>query len=109
MFTFGQIPTYESDESIVLNVSDDKRALTLLFSDLQTTVGGSKSPAPVSTRIFSLVLPLEGKVNRVEIEFFVAGYIFAPVGATASIVFSINGQNTVADFSGESDKEFYKT
>jgi len=106
MFTFEQTPTYQSDESIVLSVSDDKRALTLIFSDLQTAVEGSKSLAPVSTRIFSLVLPLKGEEKRVEIEFFVSGYIFVPEGATASVVFSVNGQTAVADFTGESDKEF---
>src|SRR5258706_16419094 len=66
MFTFGQIPTYQSDERFELGVSDDKRALTLTFSDLQATVGGSKSPVPMSTRVFSLVLPLEGDEKRVE-------------------------------------------
>jgi hypothetical protein len=41
MFTFGQIPA-----CFELDVSDDKRALTLTFSDLQATIGGSNSPMP---------------------------------------------------------------
>jgi len=38
---------------------------------IKVTVGGSKSPAPTSTRAFSLVLPLEGDDERVEIAFIV--------------------------------------
>jgi hypothetical protein len=106
MFTFSQIPTYQSNEKFDLDVSDDKRALTLTFSDLQATVGGGKSPAPMSTRAFSLVLPLEGDEKRVEIEFIVQGFILASEGATATIVCSVNGQTTVADFPGESDQSF---
>jgi hypothetical protein len=106
MFTFGQIPTYQSDERFELGVSDDKRALTLTFSDFQATVGGSKSPAPMSTRLFSLVLPLEGNEKSVEIEFIVQGFILALEGATATLVCSVNGQTTVADFPGGSDQSF---
>jgi hypothetical protein len=86
MFTFGQIPTYQSDETFELSVSDDKRALTLTFSDLQATVGGGKASAPIATRVFSLVLPLEGDEKRVEIEFIVQGFILALEGATATLV-----------------------
>jgi len=107
MFTFGQIPT-----CFELNVSDDKRAITFTFSDLQVTVGGSNSPAPISTRVFSLVLPLEGdKRNetgekRVEIEFIVQGSILSLEGATATLVCSVNGQTTVADFPAASEQGF---
>jgi hypothetical protein len=106
MFTFGQIPTYQSDEKFELAVSDDKRALTLTFSDLQATVGGGKSPAPMSTRMFSLVLPLQGDEKRVEIEFIVQGFTLALDGATATMVFNVNGQTTVADFPGRSEQSF---
>jgi hypothetical protein len=106
MFTFGQIPTYHGDENFELNVSDDKRALTLTFSDLKATVGGGKSPAPMCTRVFSLVLPLEGDEKRVEIEFIVQGFTLALESATATMVCSVNGQTTVADFPGSSDQSF---
>jgi hypothetical protein len=109
MFTFGQIPAYQSDESFQLGVSDDKRALTLTFSDLQATVGGSKSSAPRSTRVFSLGLPLEGDEKRVEIEFTVQGFILALEGATGSLVCSVNGQTTVADFPGASEQSLVQT
>jgi len=106
MLIFGQTTTYQSDEKFELGVSDDKRALTLTFSDLQATVGGGKSPASMSTRMFSLVLPLEGDEKRVEIEFIVQGFTLAHEGATATMVCSVNGQTTVADFPGMSDQSF---
>ena len=109
MFIFGQIPTYQSDEKYGLGVSDDRRALTLTFSDLQATFGGGKSPAPMATRVFSLVLPLEGDEKRVEIEFTVQGFILTPEGATATMVCSVNGQTTVADFPERSEQSFVHT
>src|SRR5699024_10459244 len=82
---------------------------TLTFSDLQVTIGGSNSPAPMSTRVFSLVLPLEGDEKdekRVEIEFIVQGSILALEGTTATLVCSVNGQTTVTDFPGASEQGF---
>jgi hypothetical protein len=106
MFTFGKILPYQTDESFELGVSDDKRALTFTFSDMQVTVGAAKSPAPTSTRIFSLVLPLEGDEKRVEIEFIIQAFVLTLEGATASLVCSVNGQTTVTDFPGVSDQSF---
>lgn len=111
MFTFGQTPTYQSDENFQLNVSSDKKALTVTFSDLEVTVKDSKSSAPMSTRIFELVLPLEGNDNdeKVEIEFAIQGFVFTLEGATASIVSSVNGQTTVADFPANLEQSFIHT
>ncbi len=108
MSTFGQTPTYQSDEKFDLRVSDDKRALTLGFLEgFEVTVGGSKSLAPVSTRAFFLVLPLEGDNERVEIEFFCSNaFVLTTEGATATLVFSVNGQTTIADFSASSEQSF---
>jgi hypothetical protein len=108
MFTFGQIPPDQSDESFELGVSDDRRALTLTFSDLKTTVADSAPSWPVTTRVFSLVLPLEGneEEKRVEIEFIVQGFVLTLAGTTATVVCSVNGQTTVADFPGGSDQSF---
>jgi hypothetical protein len=108
MFTFGQTPTYQSDEKFDLDVSDDRRALTLRFSEgFEVTVGGSKSPAPTSTRTFLLVLPLEGDDERAEIEFIVTNaFVVTTEGATATIVVSVNGQTTFADFPANSEQSF---
>jgi hypothetical protein len=109
MFTFGQIKKYQSKEKFDLGVSEDKRALTLRFSDFQTTVGGSKSKTPVSTRIFFIVLPLEGDEKKVEIEFILQGFVLALEGATVSLVCSVNGQTTVTEFPAGSDQDFVHT
>jgi len=110
--TFGQ-PTFQSDENFDLAISDDKRALTLGFLEgFEVTVGGSKSPAPTATRAFFLVLPLEGYDDneRVEIEFFCSNaFVATTEGATATLVFSVNGQTTVADFPQNSEQSFVQT
>ncbi|MCI0703881.1 MAG: hypothetical protein L0241_22720 [Planctomycetia bacterium] len=103
MLQFGQIPA-QSKEHFDLAVSDDKRALTFTFSELQAKVGGGKSPVATSTRVFSQTLPLEGDEERVEIEFIVQGYVVATEGATAAMVCSVNGQTTVTDFPGQADQ-----
>jgi hypothetical protein len=104
MLTFGKTPTYQSGSKPEVAVSDDKRALTLTFSDLKVTVGSGKSPAPVSTQLFSFVLPLEGDDKRAEIEFIVQGFVLTTGCATASMVCSVNGQTIVADFPGNSEQ-----
>lgn len=106
MMTFGKVPTYQSGDKFDLAISDDKRALTLTFSDLKVSVGGSRSAAPVSTHAFSFVVPLEGDEKKVEIEFIVSAFIKTLEGATATVVCSVNGQTTVADFPGNSDQSF---
>ena len=106
MITFGRIPRHKSNERFELGVSEDKRALTLTFSDLQVHVGGGKSRASTATRVFTLVLPLKGDEKRVEIEFSLEGLILSLEGATASLVCSVNGQTIVADFPENSDQSF---
>lgn len=107
MFTFGPILDDQGDVKFELGVSDDNRALTLTFSDLEVAVGGL-APVSLATRVFSLVLPLEDgqEQERAEIEFVVQGLLLALEGATATIVCSVNGQTTVTDFSGKSDQSF---
>ena len=60
----------------------------------------------MATRVFYCALPLEGGGKGVEIAFYVQGYVFKPAGATATMMFSVNGQTTVADFPGTSDDGF---
>lgn len=106
MFTFGKTPTYQSDGNFILNISNDGRALTATFSDLVVTVGGSKSPTPISTHVFHLVLPIEGDGEQIEIEFAIQGFALTLEGTTASIVSSVNGQTTVTDFLTNSEQSF---
>ena len=107
MLTFGQ-PTFQSDENFVIDISPDKRALTLNFSSegFEVSVGPS-SPAPIATRAFFLVLPLEGLEGgneRVEIEFTCSTLAITTEGATATLVLSVNDQTLVANFPENSDQ-----
>ncbi len=107
MLGFGQVPTYQSNDKFELAVSDDKRAFTLTFSDLQVTVETSKSPAPIASRVFSLAVPLAGEEKKkTEIEFNVSAFVLTTEGATATMVFSVNGQTTVADFAANAEQSF---
>src|SRR5215217_4498783 len=105
--TFGQ-PTFQSDEDFALEVSEDKRALMIRFTEFEVTARGSESPAPMSTRAFFIVLPLEGVDDEnVEIEFFsIDAFVLTTEGATATLVLSVNGQTTVADMPANSDQSF---
>ncbi len=100
--TFGQ-PTFQSDDGVFnLDISPDKRVLTLRRDEFEISVGPN-SPAPMATRAFFLVVPLEGTEGyddeRVEIEFFCSdAFVLTTEGATATLVLSVNGQTTVANF-----------
>lgn len=106
MYTFGQIPLYQSENKFEVGVSDDKRAMTITFSDFVVQVEASKLPAPILSHVFSLVVPLEGNDKMAEIEFIISAFILTTEGATATLLTSINGQTTVADFPANTDQSF---
>lgn len=117
--TFGKTPTYQTDDKFELAVSDDKKAFTLTFSDFQVEVGNTKqSPQMIASRVFSLALPAGGKDKDVDVTFNVNGAIDPGTGETGntsgSIILSVNGQTSIANFTAKSDKSFvhpltYKT
>jgi hypothetical protein len=109
MITFGRIPRRKGAVKFELGLSEDRRALTLTFSDFQVHVGGSRSRASTVTRLFSLALPLHGDEPRVEIEFNLDCLAITTGGATASLVCSVNGQTAVADFPENTDQSFIHT
>jgi hypothetical protein len=122
MFTFAQGPTFQSDEEFELDVSEDGEALTLTFSEFVVAVGGTNrarltdwspellSPAPTATRTFFLFMPLEGDDNEtVEIDFTAQGSVLTTEGATATMVLSVNGQTTVADFPANSEESYLQS
>jgi hypothetical protein len=109
MFTFGQPPTFQSDEKFELDVSDDGEAWTLTFSDFVARAGGTDSPAPTTTHAFLLVMPLQGHAEGAEIDFNVQGFVLTTEGATATVVLSVNGQTTVADFPANSEQSFVQS
>ena len=104
--TFGQ-PTFQSDDGVFnLDISPDKRALTLRRDEFEISVGPN-SPAPMATRAFFLVVPLEGlegSNERVEIDFIHRGAVaLTTEGATAALVYSVNDQTNVVDIPENTD------
>ena len=104
MATFGEIPSND-DVSFDAALSEDKRALTLTFSDLVATVDSSSPPSV--TRDFSLVLPVEGSDGNTEIEFSISGAAVVTPGATATLMASISGQSSVRDFVSNPDDDSF--
>ena len=109
MITFGRIPRRKSAVKFEPGLSEDKRALSLTFSDFQVHAGGGKSWASTVTRLFGLPLPLQGDEPKVEIEFTLDCFVMTFEGATASLVCSVNGQTTVSDFPENTDQSFLHT
>ena len=107
MATFGQIPAYQTSSQFDFGISDDKRAFTLSsIADLEIAFEVSKSATPIETRLFSLVVPLDGENERVEIAFSVSANVLTGEDATATLVFSVNGQTTVVDFATVPEQSF---
>lgn len=102
MLSFG-LP-YEGKDKFDAFVSDDKRALTVTFSDFQLNLEGGKSFQPLASCIFTTVIPVDGDEKSVQIAFGVNAFALTTEGATATIAISVNGQTTVADFSGNSQE-----
>jgi hypothetical protein len=109
MLTFGPIAAYQSGIKFDSGVSDDKRAITLTFSDFQATVGGSKSKETTATRVFTFTVPLQGDDKRAEIEFLTSAGVATLQGATATLISSVNGQTIVNDFPANTDQSFEQT
>jgi hypothetical protein len=111
MVTFSQTPTFQSDENFALDVSEDGEAWTLTFEGFELHVGGGESPPPTATRTFFLVIPFEGydEDDRVEMDFHVQGSVLTLAGGTATVVLSVNGQTTVADFPANSDQSYLQS
>ncbi len=103
---FGVASTFQTDDNCQLGVSPDTRAFTLSCSNFQAVVGSTGTPAPIATRVYSLVLPLKGDGYGGEIEFALQGFVITTEGATATLIFSVNGHNTVVDFPANSEKSF---
>lgn len=116
--TFGEKPTFQSDDKFEYGLSPDKKAFTLTFSNLEVGIDGGKLPdqvakrmrsaavkAPVVTRVFSIVIPVnDGK--PIKTSFFANGYVLTEEGAHGTLLFSVNGQNTLVRFGPKSDRSF---
>lgn len=105
MTTFGKVPPSKSNAGFDMGISDDRRAFTLTFSDLQASAGQQAS----AMRHFSLAVPLEGAKPKTEIEFTVQGFAFTTAGAAATLLFNVNGQSSVTDLPANTDKSVVLT
>jgi len=104
---FRPAQTFASgDGDFTLSVAPDGQVFTLLFSDIQAIVDPSESPTPVAARLFSLVLPVDGGTNGLDITFAASGYAFTSKGARGYTVLSVNGQTSVEQFPPGTDREF---
>jgi hypothetical protein len=107
MTRFAKVPKAATDNSFTLGISEDQRALTLTFSDFASKAeAGKQATAPVASRIFSIVLPLEDPTPHVEVEFILDAGMVISEAATASLVLSVNGQTAAADFRAPTDESF---
>ena len=105
MFTFAPIPPYQPGGEVSADVSDDRRAITLSLPDFQVKTEAGGSPV-METRVFTLTLPVAGDGLLLEAEFTVDGFALTEPGATATLVISVNGQSTIIDFPGGTDRSF---
>src|SRR5712671_5626061 len=95
--TFGDKPTFQSTDKFSYALSPDKKAFTLLFEGLAAEVANGGDPSPVISRVASIVIPLTGQ-KTFRNSFFVSGFALTGEGRNGTVVFSINGQNTVVKF-----------
>ncbi len=99
MSIFGEVPRFEEGVTLESSASEDGRALTLTFSDVVLELGNSPDDTSLTaTRALSLVVPLRGAPGRTEIEFAMHGSLVMSENAHASVLLSVNGQSTDADF-----------
>jgi hypothetical protein len=101
--TFGDKPTFQSDDQFNYGLSDDKKAFTILFSDVSAK--SAAATTPIATRVFSIVIPVTGG-NSVKTSFFASGFVSTSKGAQGTLVFSVNGKNSVASFSPGTQQSF---
>ena len=118
--TFGDKPTYQSGAQSEYAPSGDKKAFTITFGDLEVAIDTGKLPekaakracspataVPVATRVFSAVIPVKGG-KTIKTSFFVSGYVVTTEGSQGTLLFSVNGQNTLTKFAAKLDQSFVK-
>lgn len=103
---FHMKPTAGIDDDFDIGISKDGKAFTLSFGELQADVGSGKSPEMVAARVFSLVLPMDGAGNGVDITFVTSGHAIATEGARGFALLSVNGKTSVEHFPPGTDKSF---
>lgn len=81
---------------IVSNISQDKRALTILYRNLQAGVGG-RGGIPTVTRLATLDLPLDNKSHATHLSQDIRGFVSLQGSARAILVVHAAGKTNVFD------------
>ena len=103
---FRPAPTFASGaDDFQINVSEDGQVFTLTFSDVLAVLN-SGAPAPAAARLFSLVLPVDGGGNGVDISFRASGFALTTEGTSAYAVLSVNGATSVERFPSDTERDF---
>lgn len=106
--TFDSAP-FNSSVRFDIDISSDKKAFTATFGDAGLGVDlGVKGTAPIVTRAFSFALKLSGAEPDSEIPFAVQGAAGVEQGANGHLLFSVNDQSIVVDFTEGSADSFLK-
>ena len=99
--TLGDKPTYQSDGNAAYALSPDKKAFTLIFSNVEVRANASK---PVATHTYSIVLPVQG--GAISSVLIIQGYVNTQAGAQGTLIFDVNGKITAEKFTSKLDKSF---
>lgn len=115
---FGEKPSFQAGAQFDYGVSDDKKAITIMFSDLEVAVESGKLPekvakrvrstattAPVVTRVCAIVIPLKGS-KSIKTSFYFQGYVSTSPGAQGILFIRVNGENKIVKFGPKSDRSF---
>jgi len=109
--TFGEKPTFSSEQNILYHLEDDKKSFAIAFDGFGTkvgTVGFTGAPdtkAPVSTRVYSAVVPVTGK--NISASFVVNGFVVTEPGSNAVLVLSVNDKQVVTNFAPGMDNQAF--
>lgn len=105
---FGPVTPEGSHDTFDVDVSDDRRALTAGFDDLELTMDGGSTECD-ATRSFAMTLPLTGSAENARLRFHAQGSAFAETGASARLTLRGNGRVKVKNFPAGSDDSFVQT
>jgi uncharacterized protein len=95
-----------SEDEFSFNVDPDGQVFTILFSDLQANLDEKESSDVVAARVFSIVLPLDGAGDAVDITFAVSGFALTTRGARGYVGLSVNGKTSATRFPPSTDREY---
>jgi hypothetical protein len=107
--TFGDKPSFATEQIFEYAPSDDGKAFTITFSGLEVSVGNTKAPGPpVAAREFSIVVPVSG-YGPVKTVVGTTAFAMTSKGATGALVVTVNGNSKVFPIASGFDEGFVHT